>query len=112
MPLPALCLLILRDRRRITKGMVNETLTDEERLVVTWEMRLNGPAMKPPPGVKPNFNNYSQTSVLFRAVPIMCMAIGTLAVLVRFYVKARLMKKLHVEDCKCQPWPRNLMGFY
>ncbi|KAF2465947.1 uncharacterized protein BDR25DRAFT_318087 [Lindgomyces ingoldianus] len=62
------------------------------------EKLLNGPALAPPKGVKPNFTDFSNSSPLYLAVTVTCIIIATLAVWSRIYVKACIVKKLHWED--------------
>ena len=61
---------------------------------------LNGPALTPPEGVEPNFNGSSNTFALYLGITVTCVVFATLAVGSRLYAKARVMKRLHLEDCK------------
>ena len=61
---------------------------------------LDGPALAPPPGVHPNFTDYSNYPWFDAALMATCFTISTLAVWMRIYVKACLLKKVYREDCK------------
>lgn len=64
------------------------------------EAILNGPALAPPPGVIPNLDNPPNSNTLALAVGISCICVSTIAVVLGTYSKLRLMKNLHIEDCK------------
>lgn len=63
-----------------------------------WQVLLNGPSIMPPPGVKPNFDQVTATTVVFRTVVVLCTIIATMAMVLRMYVTTRLMKKVNLED--------------
>lgn len=61
---------------------------------------LDGPAMAPPPGVKPNFVNPPNLEKEFYVDLILCLTISVLVVCMRMWTKARLVRKIQIEDCK------------
>lgn len=61
---------------------------------------LNGPALQPPDGVNPNFDNPSNDDGLARKVLAVCFALGSAFVLLRAYVAWFVNKKPHFNDCK------------
>ncbi|KAF2655103.1 hypothetical protein K491DRAFT_599588 [Lophiostoma macrostomum CBS 122681] len=69
-------------------------------MAVDRETLLQQPAMAPPPGIQANFDDpYNlRSSSLARNVSI--MIISNLAVWMRLFTKFKIVRKLHVEDCK------------
>ena len=62
------------------------------------------PALQPPPGVKSNFvNPYSEAKSLYITAGV-CGILVTLAVIVRIYTKACIIKTVNFEDCKSSNW--------
>lgn len=61
---------------------------------------LDGPAMALPPGVKPNFVNPPNLEKDFYVDLILCLTISVLVVCMRMWTKARLVRKVQIEDCK------------
>ncbi|CAJ2508381.1 Uu.00g134070.m01.CDS01 [Anthostomella pinea] len=60
---------------------------------------LDGPALPLPPGVSaPNFENPQNSDALAYAAVSICLAVSSLAVLVRFYAKCIRGKKILAED--------------
>jgi hypothetical protein len=58
------------------------------------------PAVPPPPGVVPNFNNpdnYKHHNIVLHTV---VLTITSVAVLVRLYTRAIIKKKFGVDDCE------------
>ena len=58
------------------------------------------PAAKPPVGQVSNFQNPPNLDGPVITVTALCIAIATLAVLMRTYTKALLIRSLAYEDCK------------
>lgn len=61
---------------------------------------LNGPALKPPPGVVPNFidpPNLYDTAI---AVQIVTLVLSTVAVAMRIYTKVRIIHQMAAADCR------------
>ena len=61
------------------------------------------PALKPPPGERPNFINppsYEHTLVILEGifVPLMLLVVS-----MRLYVRAKIMKKWGLDDCELYP---------
>lgn len=71
-----------------------------EQQMQLLQKALDGPAMAPPPGVKPNFVNPPNLEKEFYVDLILCLTISVLAVCMRMWTKARLVRKVHTEDCK------------
>lgn len=68
----------------------------------------NAPALKPPPGVRPNFVNppsYESTIVALEGV---FLALMLIALSVRVYVRTRITKSIGWDDCKRSVYPRLL----
>ncbi|KAI2637750.1 hypothetical protein GGS26DRAFT_426104 [Hypomontagnella submonticulosa] len=64
---------------------------------------LNGPALQPPDGVNPNFDNPSNDDGLARKVLAVCFALGSAFVLLRAYVAWFVNKKPHFNDYMMLP---------
>lgn len=64
------------------------------------ELMLELPALIAPPGVKYNFANPSNLRTDFYIDLVLCLTISSLAVGMRVWTKARLIKKFGREDCK------------
>ena len=60
----------------------------------------DSPALKPPPGVTPNFNDAFTLEPYNIVTVALCTALGTVMVLARLYTKIHIVKKLLWEDCK------------
>ncbi|KAI1412186.1 hypothetical protein F5Y13DRAFT_200180 [Hypoxylon sp. FL1857] len=58
---------------------------------------LNGPAMQPPPGVVPNFNNPPNGNVMAQTVLGLCLALTTITVCGRLWIRF-LLKKIFIGD--------------
>lgn len=63
-------------------------------------LRLELPALSAPLGVKYNFVNPSNLQTEFYIDLVLCLTISSLAVGMRIWTKARLIKKFGKEDCK------------
>ncbi|KAI0862763.1 hypothetical protein F4860DRAFT_110832 [Xylaria cubensis] len=59
---------------------------------------LNGPALAPPAGVVPNFDNPPNGNVLCLIIMTIFLVIATLVFALAVYAKLFYIKKLHVED--------------
>ena len=80
------------------------TLSAQQQLQLL-QKALDGPAMAPPPGVKPNFVNPPNLEKELYIDLILCLTIAVLVVCMRMWTKARLMGKVQIEDCKsCAAW--------
>lgn len=75
----------------------------QEQQLQLLQKLLNGPAMAPPPGIKPNFVNPPNLEKEFYIDLILCLTISVLAVCMRVWTKARVMRKFQIEDCKSLP---------
>lgn len=61
---------------------------------------LDRPALLPPEGVVPNFDNPPNKNTLELGVQFTCLGVATIFLLVRFYVRLVVMKKTHLGDCE------------
>lgn len=59
----------------------------------------NGPALPPPPGVVPNFDDPPNSNTMARAVMSTCLAVGSLFYLIRVYGTWFVVKKPRSSDC-------------
>lgn len=59
---------------------------------------LDGPALAPPPGVKPNFVN--PDNLAHPELAVLQLTIATLVVLMRIYTKLGVLRKMQAEDCE------------
>jgi hypothetical protein len=68
---------------------------------ITMDLKsvLDGPAMRAPPGEHHNFVNPSNMTITGRAVFSLCLIISVFAVGMRMWTKARLIRKVVLEDC-------------
>ncbi|RYP10038.1 hypothetical protein DL765_008237 [Monosporascus sp. GIB2] len=70
------------------------------------EAVLNGPALPPPIGVTPDFDNPPKSNGSGYGVLTAMMAVGALALLLRLFAKAFRVKKLRLEDAILLEWLR------
>lgn len=61
---------------------------------------LSGPALTPPLGVLPQFDNPPNKTALGAGLIIACAAVCVFVVAVRTYAKAVCSRKMEVEDCE------------
>lgn len=59
---------------------------------------LAAPALDPPPGVTPNFENPPNKNGLAVAVTTLCIVISTLCLFLRAYVRMWREKTIHKEE--------------
>lgn len=71
------------------------------------EAILNGPALKPPPGVLPNLLDPPNENHMVSSVTIVCTVAVTCAVILRFVLEVFIMKKFRIPDGE---WPK-MLGF-
>lgn len=64
------------------------------------EKLLNGPALEPPAGVFPVFNDPPNQSHMARIVFSICIALTSILVILRIYAVWFVTKKVHLADCK------------
>ena len=60
---------------------------------------LNGPALAPPQGVKPSFVDPPNLDTLSYALLLVFVTIPTCILCIRLYTKARIVKKMALDDC-------------
>jgi hypothetical protein len=63
-------------------------------------MDLDGPALKPPEGVTPNFDNPENGTPLVMAVTIISIVVSSLCMIVRAVARVLYSKKVTVADGK------------
>ena len=61
---------------------------------------LDLPAMAAPPGLKHNFVNPPTLRTEFYVDLTVCLIVSVVAVCIRMWTKARLIRKVNIEDCK------------
>lgn len=61
------------------------------------EAILNGPALAPPPGTEPNFDN--PDNLAHPKLAVLQLSIATLVVAMRLYTKLGVLRNILVEDC-------------
>lgn len=64
------------------------------------EALLNGPALAPPDGVMPNFENPPNKNYIAAAVVPLCLTVTTIAVLLRVWARVFLLRKVGLPDGK------------
>jgi hypothetical protein len=67
-------------------------------MAMTPEELLSLPAMAPPEGVEPNFDNPPNRNSLAWFVTTLCLAVSTLCVVLRTYARIWRTKALHYEE--------------
>lgn len=60
---------------------------------------LNGPALNPPVGEKPNFDHPANKNHLAQVVLITGLVLSTSVVLIRVYSRLFFLKRVEIEDC-------------
>lgn len=73
---------------------------------------LEGPAMSPPAGVVPNFNDPANLDVYVALTITLCVAFATVAVLLRMYTKVFILRVLAWEDCGFYSLYREAVALY
>ena len=61
---------------------------------------LEGPALTPPPGIRPNLDDPPNRNVLTYGVLFTCAGFAAIIVAVRLYAKAFCNRRVDVEDCE------------
>ncbi|KAH8689592.1 hypothetical protein BGW36DRAFT_412363 [Talaromyces proteolyticus] len=61
-------------------------------------MDLNGPALQPPEGVTPNFDNPPNNNRLAYIVLTLCAVVATICLLLRLYARVILLRKIQIEE--------------
>lgn len=59
---------------------------------------LAAPALAPPPGVTPNFDNPSRHNDYAWGITTVCMVVATLCLFLRWYVRIWLDRRVRMED--------------
>lgn len=68
--------------------------------MASLEAILEGPGLKPPPGVVPNFVDPPSQSAANVATQSICMILGTVCVFIRLYTRFFIVRSHGWEDCK------------
>lgn len=61
---------------------------------------LDGPALPPPPGIIPQLDHPPNLRTTGNAVQIVCLVLATLALCMRLYTKAAIIRQIVLADCK------------
>lgn len=61
---------------------------------------LEGPAIRPPKGVVPDFDNPPNQRIVGWIIVPLCSAISSIAMALRLYSRVVVLKKFMIEDCK------------
>lgn len=64
---------------------------------------LDGPAMVPPNGTIPDFDDPPNSNSLGIGIGVMCLFLGTTTFFLRVYSRIFIVKKLQIEDCASYP---------
>ena len=70
------------------------------RLIMSTIDPNTTPALQPPPGVLPNFNDPYNTDSTINGTLGICIAISSIFVLLRLYTKLYIIRKYGWEDCQ------------
>ncbi|RYP25826.1 hypothetical protein DL767_008249 [Monosporascus sp. MG133] len=62
------------------------------------EAILDGPALRPPPGIEPNFDHPPNRNGIGQSVVPIYLTLVTLAILLQGYARVFIAKKLHLDD--------------
>lgn len=66
---------------------------------VETQMKLDSPALVPPPGVRPDFFDPGNLHVVIISDLALCISISTLVFWMRMYTKLFIIRKTGWEDC-------------
>lgn len=69
---------------------------------------INGPALAPPDGVTPNFQDPPNQSIIAEVITPILVAIVAILVLLRFCSKVVVQRSVHIEDGKYSPFESKL----
>lgn len=64
------------------------------------EALLNGPALAPPAGVIPQFDNPPSHRTASIAIPTACLIVSTTLVAMRLYTSIRIIRQVDIADCQ------------
>lgn len=67
------------------------------------ESILDGPALTPPAGVVPNFDDPPNSNTTARAIMAVCLTIGSIFFLLRTYSTWFVVKKPRMSECRVSP---------
>lgn len=73
--------------------------TSPEQTQAALRTLLEGPAMNPPAGVVPNFDDPANLDIYVTLAITLCVASSTLTVVLRMYTKVFILRVLAWEDC-------------
>ena len=63
------------------------------------EALLKGPALAPPNGVEPNFENPSNLNTACYAIILSCLVVTTTVLCLRLYTRVLIIRKVTLDDC-------------
>ncbi|KZZ89739.1 hypothetical protein AAL_07632 [Moelleriella libera RCEF 2490] len=63
------------------------------------EQILNGPAMAPPPGIVPNYDDPPNHNAIGYGVGAVCLVLACLVFVIRIHCRRRILKVWKMEDC-------------
>ena len=72
---------------------------------------LNGPALLPPEGITPNFEDPGANNVPGYAIISTCLILASIAISVRLYTQVFRLRKLHIEDCEFNTVPTQISRY-
>ncbi|KAI0538554.1 hypothetical protein GGR58DRAFT_501059 [Xylaria digitata] len=75
------------------------------------EKTLNGPALMPPPGAVPNFDNPPNKNDVGIVTNAICLFVTLLVIVLRAYAKIVCVKKLRIEDYLIAPALATYVGY-
>ncbi|KAI2627607.1 hypothetical protein GGR54DRAFT_422816 [Hypoxylon sp. NC1633] len=86
---------------------------------------LEGPALKPPDGVDPNFDHPANQNGLAHGILAVCLSLSTIFLLIRLYIRFIYLRKSYIEDylimaaygtfvgyISCGYWQLSFVGFF
>jgi len=66
---------------------------------------LDGPALEPPKGVKPNFNSHDTLAIYIWPTVLLGLSLSTVFLILRIYTKHFITRSMSWEDCKFTEYP-------
>ena len=69
------------------------------------QRKLDGPALAPPPGVRPDFINPANFQDVAMGILALSISISTVGIWIRMYTKLYIFRETRWEDCNSSyPW--------
>ena len=99
-PLTTLTLAVALALALQSLNMANATVgMSPEQTQAAMRTLLEGPAMSPPAGVVPNFDDPANLDIYVTLTITLCVAFSTVAFVLRMYTKVFILRVLAWEDC-------------